>query len=431
MPRPHPTRRVRSAFVALGASHHVRYVLFGAVDPAGRGIALTLRLFETAHGTEAWEQTYSTPLIGMLALESEIARTVAAHTRAGGGSEGTAGPDLVGPDPTSSPAAYLMYLRGTAELPDLERSDAEDAMEEYSRAFRLDPAFAAAWSGFALAAVTRLEREGGRLASANAGILARAVDASNRAMRLAPGSVDTWIARGAALELQMPRERTDALAAYRRAIAIEPWNGEARRRYGRALIEAGTVDDGIGQMRLALREGPGDPETLNALAEAHLMQRAYHDACHAVDGAIDSDPRNAAAYVLRAYVRLHLKDIRNAYGDAETGVRLGAWLTGGVAAIMADAAARDTTSARQRLAALVSQMPGAVDRPTVWQSHYIAKAYATLGQTDAALAILDRAQPRGADLWSALRDPDFDRIRDRPEFGRLLSTSQTVAAATP
>ena len=46
------------------------------------------------------------------------------------------------------------------------------------------------------------------------------------------------------------------------------------------------------------------------------------------------NPRDADAYVLRAFVRLHLKNIRDAWTDAETGARLGAWLSGGVAAAL-------------------------------------------------------------------------------------------------
>jgi hypothetical protein len=100
----------------------------------------------------------------------------------------------------------------------------------------------------------------------------------------------------------------------------------------------------------------------------------------------------------------------------------------GVAMVLADVAARDTMTAKQRLAALVNQLPGAIDRPTAWQSHYIAKAYAVLGQYDPAIALLGRTQPRGATLWWVLHDPDFDRLRDRSGFSDLLTASSPTSS---
>src|SRR5262249_53537319 len=126
---------------------------------------------------------------------------------------------------------------------------------------------------------------------------------------------------------------------------------------------------------------------------------------------------------------LRLKDIRLAYADAETGTRLGAWLTGGVATIVTAAEARDTADAKQRLMVLTSLVPNSSTVPTVWTSHYLGVAYATLGQSDRAVALLDRARPGGSSLWWALRDPLFDALRARGSFGQLAAASEPFSAA--
>jgi TolB-like protein/cytochrome c-type biogenesis protein CcmH/NrfG len=412
----------------LGNAEHVRYVLVGYVGPATQGITVTAHLFRTtSHAAQVWSHTYSGPLTGLLAFETEIARSVASlvgsHARR----------DPAGSRPTASSAAYLTYLRGDADLRDERRGAAVSAMDEFSNAVALDSAFGEAWAGLAMSAVARLRREGGATPADDSALLGVATFAERHAQSLAPRSVGTWVARGAILEIQEPRNYANALAAYRRATDLVPWSAEAHRELGRALLNVGAVDAGIEQLRVSLRNGPGDPITWVDLANVHLMQRDYRGACHAADAAIESDPRHGAAYAARAYVRLRLKDIRNAYADAETGARLGAWLTGGVAAVIAAADARDTVSARQRLAALIAQVPHAATRLTVWEAQYLAKAYTTLGQNDRALALLAHARPHGASFWWALHDPGFDRLRYASAFGTLLGASEpvNVASAAP
>ncbi len=417
-----------SRIVALGQVDGVRHVLFGWAAPAPQGITLMVRLFETKGGTLTWEHTFTGSLLELLSMEGDIARAVAAHAHDAGA---TSPHDVLSANPTVSPGAYLLYLRAAADLTDRQRGSAEKAMGEFSSVVDIDSTFVAAWTGLARSAIARLEREGGRSPTANAGILRRGLEASERATRIAPHSADAWVARGAIAELQEPRDFGNALKAYHRAVDLEPWNAEAHRRYGQALIELGAVSQGAEQLHRALQEAPGDPEALVELANMQFFENAYHDACGTLDAALGSDPRDADAYVLRAFVRLHLRNIRDAWTDAENGARLGAWLSGGVAAALADADARDTATAHQTIAALVATMRENIERPTVWESHYLAEGYSALGEDAKVLAILGRARPRGASLWWALHDPGFDRLRDTPAFVELLSESRPAPAATP
>jgi TolB-like protein len=413
--------------VALGADENVRYVLVGFAAPAAQGITLTVRLYRTARGTQVWSRTYTGGLTELLGVESDISRAVGSVV--GGRTESASRRNPAGRRPTTSAAAYLMYLRGDAELRDERRGAAASAMDEFSNAVALDSTFGVAWAGLATSAVERLRRGdiGGTPADDSA-LLGVATFAERHAVSLTPRSAETWLARAAVVEMQQPRDYAEAFSAYHRALDLSPWSVEAHRQFGRALLDVGATEEGLEQFRAALREAPGDPDTWVELANLHLMQRDYHGACHAADVAIASDPRHATAYAARAYVRLRLKDIRNAYADAETGTRLGAWLAGGVASVMAAADARDTLGARQRLTTLFAATPHAADRPTVWEAHYIAKAYATIAQNDRALVVLEHARPRGASLWWALHDPSFDRLRYAAAFGSLLSESAPAGA---
>jgi tetratricopeptide (TPR) repeat protein len=329
---------------------------------------------------------------------------------------------------TISGLAYLHYLRGVAELASGARGSAADANEEFQGAVRLDSAYGAAWAGIALSTVVQIQREG--LTSQNAVGAATdvAVSAIRRAVRLAPQSGAVWVARGAVYELIEPREYTRALAAYRKASDVSSWNPEAHRRLGEAVAELGEPDAAYEQYRLALAEDRGDPATLTDIGMMHLRGRRYHDACRALNAAVANEPRYGEAYAQRALVRLHLKDLRSAYGDAETGVRLGAWLTGSVAQIIADADARDTASGRQRIADLSGNWPRGLAHPSVWVGRYLAEGYVALGKDDRALELLTHATPRGASLWLGLQDPLFDRLHGLVRYATLVQDCHPIAA---
>jgi len=417
-----------AAITALGQAAHAQYILYGRMEAASSGTSLTVMLFEAKRGAAIWAHTYTGPLTDLLHVEGEIAQAVAAQAR-----HATPQPDLhvVAPAPSASPDAYLRSLRAKAYLESPDQGSARRAMSEMLPATAEDSASVLTWSSLTESAVARLGRDGEASPSADSAILAVASYAARNALRLDAQSADAWMAEGAVRSLEHPRDYRDALRAYDRAVELEPWRAETRRRYASALLESGAVQEGIAQLHTALQIEPGNPATLVEFATAASHARRYRDACHALNAAVASDARNADAYVQRAFVRLHLNDVRNAWADAETGVRLGAWLTGETAAAIADARSHDTATARQRATGLAVRLRPSLDRPTVWESHYLAASYCAVDQDDRAVQLLAHAQPRGAALWWALGDPAFDRLRNVPAFVQLVNDTRPLPAAYP
>jgi tetratricopeptide (TPR) repeat protein len=411
--------------VALGRANHVAHLMYGRIDGAQHGITLSTKMFETAHGQLEWNLVLTGSMSDLPAFEDVLVHGIAEHLRPGriAASSTPAGR----PSSTPQAAAYLHYLRGMADLSSGARGAAAQANEEFQAAIRLDSAYGGAWAGLALSTIAEIQRDG--MASSNAASAATdiAVSAIRRAVRLSPQSAVVWTARGAILQLVEPRDYTHAVAAYRKAIELSPWDADAHRLLGQALLETGSTDAAVEQFHLALSDDRGDPATLVAVGVLHLRARRYHDACRALDAAIANEPRYAEAYAERALARLHLKDIRNAYGDAETAVRLGAWLTGSVAQVLADVDSRDTADAKARIARLVATQSREVAHPSVWEGHYLAEGYTALGKDDRALELLTHAAPRGASLWLALQDPAFDRLRGESQYTSLIDDSRPVA----
>ena len=410
--------------MALGKANHVAHLMYGRVDGAQHGITLSAKMFETARGQLEWNLVLTGSMSDLPSFEDVLVRGIGEHVHP---ERASASSIAAHPSSTTRSGAYLHYLRGMADLSSGARGAAAVANEEFQGAIRLDSAYGAAWAGLALSTVAEIQRDG--MASSNAASAATdiAVSAIRRAVRLSPQSAVVWTARGAIMQLVDPRDYTHALAAYRKAIELSPWDADAHRLLGQALLEMGSTDAAVEQFHLALSDDRGDPATLVAVGILHLRARRYHDACRALNAAVANEPRYGEAYAERALARLHLKDIRNAYGDAETAVRLGAWLTGTVAQVLADADARDTAGGRTRIAALVATQSREVAHPSVWEGHYLAEGYAALGKNDRALELLSHSAPRGASLWLALQDPAFDRLHGESRYASLIDDSRPVS----
>lgn len=120
-------------------------------------------------------------------------------------------------------------------------NELSDALEAYQRASSLDPKLADARGATAttLAAL-------GRVSEAHLNFTA--------ALRLAPNHLPTLVNFGMMLRGQ--NEFDGAIDCFRKALMLEPGNGEAHERLGRALMAACRIDEAMTQYEQAVRLSP-------------------------------------------------------------------------------------------------------------------------------------------------------------------------------
>ena len=124
----------------------IRNVLEGSVRRDGDRVRITAQLIDASDSSHLWSQTYDRDLsaANLFYIQSEVARAVTEKLRV----------TLTGEDetrlakmPTENTEAYAAYLIGRDRLKDRKVAGLEEAIEQFSRAVELDPAFAGAWSG--------------------------------------------------------------------------------------------------------------------------------------------------------------------------------------------------------------------------------------------------------------------------------------------
>ena len=125
----------------IGKLLAVAHVLEGSVRKQGDKVRITAQLIQTSDDTHLWSQTYDGDLGDVFALQERVARAITDQLQVV--LQGEQKTQLV-PVATSSPEAYLLYLRATEVFNRRDGTHFPDAIVALKEAIRLDPKYARA-----------------------------------------------------------------------------------------------------------------------------------------------------------------------------------------------------------------------------------------------------------------------------------------------
>jgi DNA-binding winged helix-turn-helix (wHTH) protein/tetratricopeptide (TPR) repeat protein len=190
--------------------------------------------------------------------------------------------------------------RGRTHLLTASRSEVPKALEAFHSAIALDPNYAAAHAGLALACCAQAEL---RLTSPDdaytqartAALRALAMDASNADAQVALGTVlflSDWNWIGARRSLE-------------RALAIGPDHTEGCLLYGRLLEALGRLDEGLMAKQKALERNPSSAAVHLQIALSYWNQRRYDDMIAWATRSLELDSQHLLAreYIAGAYLK--------------------------------------------------------------------------------------------------------------------------------
>ncbi|MGA8669854.1 MAG: winged helix-turn-helix domain-containing protein [Terracidiphilus sp.] len=243
----------------------VEAVVSGNVQTTSDRVLVRAELLSTTDGARIWSTRYETPLQDMPLLPSKLASAlqvrfgsrVDARTRHG-----------VAHRATTNPEAYRLYLRGRyfwAKRPTAGCVD--KAIEMFSAAVALDPAFALAHVGLADCYNTLGAWEGGVLEPAVA--LEKGKAAAHRALHLQPNLAEAHTSLGYC-HLSYDWDWRGAEVEFKRAILLNPNYSHAHHWYSHLLVAMGRMDEAL---QHSLRIIELDP--LDMLINSHLAWH-YH-----------------------------------------------------------------------------------------------------------------------------------------------------------
>lgn len=291
---------VRSIADSLGVAN----VLEGGVQKDGSRLRVRVRLLDARDGSSRWSETYDRELRDAFAVQDEIANAVAREL---GSRLGASTPVTRHRKPTTSIAAYELYMRGMDRT--LLRSDsaAHLGVEYFRRAIALDSTYAGAWAGLArlearvAAYVPRTERYRRFAAAEEAARTAISLDDSlaegyatlgailstqlkltaaeqnlTRAIELDPSRALThqWMSH---LDVFLGRSG-DALAHAQRALDLDPLSPDARADFAAALIANDRCDEALAQLKPLFTLQPPLLRVTPLLVQCYAQKNMWQEA---------------------------------------------------------------------------------------------------------------------------------------------------------
>ena len=427
------TKSVKQIAQELGVDAVIEGSVLSERDSRGiEHVRVSVSLIDPGTQTQIWNATFDRELGSLLALQTEIARTVAARLAGAGdprlaiangaqsasGTESSSSPHAVsttGSVPgagSANPDAVKLYLRGRQQWNERTVSSLREALDYFKQAVAIDQSYAPARAGLAdvyallagnFGAIPR--GEGAAAARENA-VTAIGLD-SNLAEAHASLGLTAYY-----LEWRWD----DAQAEFSRAIDLNPSYAPAHQWYGDYLSSMGREVEGLAEAREALKLDPKSAIISRDVAWPLFFSRRYDAASQQLLTTLAQHPGYLPAERLLARTNamnghateavIQFEQQKDLEDTPRTRREL-AW---------AYAVAGRTQDAEREFAA-------ARGMPSAGAYEYDdALVLTALQKTDAAFDALNRAyEERDPTLVNLKHDPRLDALRSDSRYARLVA----------
>jgi TolB-like protein/Tfp pilus assembly protein PilF len=383
-----------------------------ADSAVGGNVRLDAQLISAGTGATLWAGGFGRPRGEFSSLLADTARALAAAVHAPINAEAAT---RFAQARAINPAAEEAYLRGRLNLANYGVAPAERALKSFQRAVELDPDFAAAHAGAALAflrlgGTNTLSQNDARQSALAEVRKAFANGADVAEAHAAMGDIKflyDWDVQGAERE-------------YRRTLEMNPSFVTTRKIFSQMLATRGRFDEATAISEETLRIDPQSIDGVIAHGMLLYYKRDWDEAAKIADRVLAEDPGNPASSLLAA----RIAEARGRYADALPLIRQAWQLSGEVGVTLKILVIR--------LQALSGDVPGAQSARTELEEaaqagtvrlHDRDRALLALGfgEKQQALDAFDRAfADRDPALVYLPVDPRVDTLRGEPRFAAML-----------
>jgi adenylate cyclase len=392
----------------IGQQLRVGTVLEGSVRKAGTKLRVTAQLINISDGYHVWSETYDEDMADVLAIESDVARRVAAALQV---TLLAREQEQLQEKPTENPEAHHLYLKGRYYASRWSEEGASKGLTYLQQAIELDPGYALAYQGLAYYYV--MFSDWG-LAAKDAMPKARA--AAEKALQIEPGLADAHAILGK-IHIDYDWDFPAAEHEYKRALALDDNCILAHQFYGYSLAAVRRGSEGVAEAQRAVKIDPLSSEANGFLGAILYFARRYDEAIGVLRETTELDPSYwfTHEWLGQSYLRK---------GDVERGIAAirrardidphNAEVLGGLGYAYAVAGQRD--AARQ----IIEELRQLAQRTYV-AAYDFAVIYAGLGDIDQAFDWLEKGyDDRSYYLVWLNVAPQLDPLRSDPRFTELL-----------
>jgi TolB-like protein/DNA-binding winged helix-turn-helix (wHTH) protein/Tfp pilus assembly protein PilF len=387
----------------------VDYVLEGSIRRAGNRIRITAQLVQASDMTHLWAESYDRDVSDVLAIQSEVAMKIA-HSLTLALRQPATSTNL-----TTSSSAYDLYLRGRFFREQATEESTRKAIEYFQRAIAVDPQYARAYAGLADAYWLlgapgwEVEQPGSLLQKAEANV--------ERALAIDPQLAEAHAVL-AMVHLSYRWDRDASEREIKRAIELNPSFAQAHQYYSTTLTTMSRFDQAIDEARRSLELDPLSAPASTTLGIRYWYANRIVDARAEFLKTLDTSPEFAVAHWGLAQVHRVDADVPRELDQLRRAVDL----SGNSAYMRAHLAYGLATGGDRARAAEIQRELAAESRDRYQSPYHEALIALGLGDREAMMKALERAfADRSGWMMFLGVEPEFESVRQTPEFTRLLA----------
>lgn len=390
----------------IAATLQVDSIIEGSVLTVGEEVRVTLQLIDGRTDSHMWSHNYVRQLDDILALQSEMANSVAAELRDRFVAQ--SGEPLQNREPrrrplTTSSDAYRAYLKGRYHFNRFGEDNFRAALDYYEQAINLDPDFGLAYASLAEACMQpaiifnriRTLEECGQDA-----LRATEIDPTLAEAFAALGftRLFNWQWQQAELDLQ-------------RAVRLDPNSIMAHQWLTIIYLSTYRFDEALAEIRKAEELDPLNLFVKTMVGWPLYDLHRYDEALRQWDDVIDMDSGFMLAHYNQGLAHIQQRDAALVFAAADRVADISGELSFEARLLNASGYAIAGDSDKSR------KIMDSVERDGGdFMAAWIASIHLMMGDEDTALARLEKGlEDRSPDMTS-ISEPKFDAVRQHPRF---------------
>jgi DNA-binding winged helix-turn-helix (wHTH) protein/tetratricopeptide (TPR) repeat protein len=312
--------------------------------------------------------------------------------------------------PSIRPEVYELVGQGRSHLLKASMFEVPKAIAAFRAAIEMDPSYAAAHAGLALACCAAAAFRITPYAEA----YGEARTAALRALGMDDSCADAQVALGAVLFLS-DWNWAGAEKSLKRALQISPDHTEACLLYGRLLEALGKLEDGLRMKLKALEREPFSAEVHLAISHSYWNQRRYNDSIAWANRALDLHPQHPHAREFLAGAYWKKGDFDRYIAENVKHAEVHGVPAKAFEPLQQAYAAGGSAGARSYMLGRLSSLSQA-------PAMQLAIFYGEAGDLNSAFRYLDRAiESRDPSLVHLAVAPQWDGLRADPRFHERLT----------
>ncbi len=390
----------------IGQKLNVETVLEGSIQVSGDRLRVTARLMNVEDGYQLWSDNYNQKIDDIFAIQDDIAQKIMSVLKI----------RLLGEKQTQKAQHYTenrevynLYLKERYLWNKRNKDALIKSIEYFQEAVNKDPSYALGYSGMGMAYVAL----GASDLLPSKEVFPKGKDAALKALEIDPNLDEAHVVLGAVLNWY-ERDFPSSEREFKKAIDLNPGNGDAHHWYAWLLMNSGRSEEAIKEMVLARDLDPLAPRKNADVGWIIYYARDYAWAVEELKKSIGMFPEHAGNYFRIARVYLQTGKYEEAI---ESVLPFAEQPLFSPTLAYAYAISGKKEKAQEILGDILKNLG---------QQHFslvqIAEVYVAIGDKKQAFFWLDKTLSEIDYTLSMLRVlPELDPLRSDPRFTELLT----------